>query len=81
MRSPASRRSPSTAAFQAATIKCQIHDLHIHDLRAHAISRLLEGGLQIPLVALISGHKNWKVLASHYARIDPLAVHDALKRL
>ena len=75
------KRTSVSAAFQAATIKCQIHDLHIHDLRAHAISRLLEGGLQIPLVALISGHKNWKVLASHYARIDPLAVHDALKRL
>jgi len=74
-------RTSVTAAFGQATLRCQIHDLHLHDLRAHAISTLLEGGLPIPQVALLSGHVNWKVLAKHYSRIDPASVHDALRRL
>ncbi len=77
---PYKRPSVSTA-FGQATLHCQIVDLHLHDLRAHAISTLLEGGLPIPQVALLSGHVNWKVLAKHYSRIDPASVHDAIKRL
>lgn len=76
---PYKRTSVSTA-FWNATVRCQIHDLHIHDLRAHALSSLLEAGVPIPQVALISGHKNWKVLAKHYARIDPVSVHDSIRR-
>lgn len=75
------RTTSVTAAFAMAALRCQIVDLHLHDLRAHALSSLLEAGLPIPQVALISGHRNWKVLARHYARIDPASVHDALKRL
>jgi hypothetical protein len=56
-------------------------DLHLHDLRAHAVSSLLEAGMSIPQVALISGHRNWKILARNYARIDPTSVHEAVKRL
>lgn len=70
-----------SAAFTQATRALEIRDLHLHDLRAYAISRLLEAGLPIPQVALLSGHRNWKILAKHYARIDPASVHDALKRL
>jgi integrase len=58
-----------------------IKDLHLHDLRAHAISKLLEAGVPIPQVALMSGHRSWKILAKHYARIDPQSVHDTLKRM
>jgi integrase len=76
---PYKRNSVSTA-FAMAALRCQIVNLHIHDLRAHALSSLLEAGVPIPQVALISGHKNWKVLARHYARIDPASVHDAVKR-
>lgn len=75
------KRSSVSTAFGQATLRCQIRDLHIHDLRAHATSALLEAGVPIPQVALISGHKNWKVLARVYARLDPAAVHDAIKRL
>lgn len=75
------QRSSVSTAFGQATLRCQIRDLHIHDLRAHATSALLEAGVPIPQVALISGHKNWKVLARVYARLDPAAVHDAIKRL
>lgn len=76
---PYKRTSVSTAFFVVAQ-RCKIDDLHIHDLRAHALSRLLEAGVPIPQVALISGHRNWKVLARHYARIDPASVHDAIRR-
>lgn len=80
--SPFPYKAPSvSAAFHFAALRCQIVDLHLHDLRAHALSRLLEAGVPIPLVALMSGHKNWKVLARHYARIDPASVHEAVKRL
>jgi integrase len=70
-----------TAAFAMAALRCQVVGLRLHDLRAHAVSTLLEGGLPIPQVALISGHRNWKILARNYARIDPTSVHDAVKRL
>lgn len=72
--------SSVSAAFTNAVLNLGIKDLVLHDLRAHAISTLLESGMQIPMVALLSGHKNWKVLAKHYARIDPMAVHEALAR-
>lgn len=75
------KRSSVSSAFWHAAARCQIHDLHIHDLRAHAISSLLEAGVDIPQVALISGHKNWRILQRNYARLDPASVHDALKRL
>jgi integrase len=68
-------------AFIMACKELGIKDLHLHDLRAHAISTLLEAGMPIPQVALLSGHRNWKILARHYARIDPASVHDTLKRL
>ena len=42
--------------------KGDIKDLHFHDLRHEAISRFFEKGLSIPEVALISGHKDVRVL-------------------
>lgn len=69
-----------SAAFTLAALRCKIEDLHLHDLRAYAISKLLEGGIPIPQVALMSGHRNWKILAKHYARIDPLSVHATIAR-
>ena len=37
-------------------------DLHFHDLRHEAISRLFERGLNVPEVALISGHRDARML-------------------
>lgn len=76
---PYKRASVSTA-FGMAALRCGIRDLHIHDLRAHALSGLLEAGVPIPQVALISGHRSWKILQRNYSRIDPASVHDAIKR-
>ncbi len=42
--------------------KGNIKDLHFHDLRHEAISRFFEKGLSIPEVALISGHKDVRML-------------------
>ena len=44
------------------TKKAGIVDLHFHDLRHEAISRLFEKGLSIPEVSLISGHKDVRQL-------------------
>ena len=44
-------------AWERLTEKAEIEDLHFHDLRHEAISRLFERGLSVPEVALISGHK------------------------
>lgn len=57
-------------AFYFACLHCRIDDLHFHDLRHDAISRLFEHGLDIPRVALVSGHKTWKNLA-RYTHLRP----------
>jgi len=57
--------------------KGNIKDLHFHDLRHEAISRFFEKGLSIPEVALISGHKDVRMLF-RYTHLKP---EDILKKL
>lgn len=42
--------------------RANIDDLHFHDLRHEAISRFFERGLSVPEVALISGHRDYRML-------------------
>jgi integrase len=49
-------------AFERAVERARIDDLHFHDLRHEAISRLFERGLNVMEVALISGHKTLQML-------------------
>ena len=42
-----------------------IKNLRFHDLRHEAVSRLFEMGLSVPEVASISGHKDYRMLASY----------------
>ena len=42
-----------------------IENLRFHDLRHEAVSRLFEMGLSVPEVASISGHKDYRMLASY----------------
>lgn len=70
-----------SVAFHQVSLRCQVLDLHLHDLRAHSLSALLEAGVPIPQVALISGHRNWKILQRNYARLDPISVHSSLAKL
>ncbi|MSO85646.1 MAG: site-specific integrase [Rhodospirillales bacterium] len=49
---------------------CGIEDFHFHDLRHEAVSRLFEKGLNVPEVALISGHRDYRML-QRYTHIRP----------
>jgi integrase len=56
----------TTNAFRLAWDRVKgragITDLHFHDLRHEAISRFFEKGLNVPEVALISGHRDARML-------------------
>ena len=52
-------------SWERAKRRANIEDLHFHDLRHEAISRFFEMGLSIPEVALISGHKDYRMLARY----------------
>ncbi len=61
------------AAFRRACRELAIDDLHFHDLRHEAASRLFEAGLSIEQVALVTGHKDWKMLKRYtHLRLEHL---------
>ena len=49
-------------AWDRIVERASIQDLHFHDLRHEAISRFFEKGLSLPEVALISGHRDFRML-------------------
>ena len=57
-------------------------DLHFHDLRHEAVSRLVEGGLSDQEVSAISGHKSMQMLKryTHLRAEDLVGKLDALTR-
>ena len=57
--------------------KGNIKDLHFHDLRHEAVSCFFEKGLSIPEVALISGHKDFRMLF-RYTHLKP---EDILRKI
>ncbi|MEO3428722.1 site-specific integrase [Pelagibius sp. CAU 1746] len=59
--------------------RAQIEDLRFHDLRHEAISRLFERGLSVPEVALISGHKDYRMLF-RYTHLRPEEVAKKLNQ-
>jgi integrase len=67
------------AAFRRACKKLKIKDLHFHDLRHEATSRLFEVGLSIERVALVTGHKDWRMLR-RYTNLKPEDLHKLQKR-
>lgn len=67
-----------SASFTRICKKCGIEDLHFHDLRHTAIGLLFDLGLSIEQVALISGHKDWKMLR-RYTHIKAKDVHRAYR--
>ncbi len=62
-------------SFRRLAIMAGIRDLHFHDLRHEAISRLFERGYSIPEVALVSGHRDWGSLKI-YTQIKPHDLHE-----
>lgn len=70
---PFNHRSAGTA-FTRACRNLGIFDLHFHDLRHEGTSRLFEAGFQIHQVALVTGHKDWKMLR-RYTHLRPESLH------
>jgi len=70
---PYNHRSAGTA-FRRACQDLEIEDLHFHDLRHESTSRLFEAGFAIQQVALVTGHKDWKMLR-RYTHLKPESLH------
>jgi integrase len=70
---PFNHRSAGTA-FTRAVRDLKIEDLHFHDLRHEGTSRLFEAGFPIQHVALVTGHKDWKMLR-RYTHLKPESLH------
>jgi integrase len=66
-------------AFERLRVRAGMPDLHFHDLRHEAISRLFERGLNIAEVSAISGHKELRMLQryTHLRAVDLVARIDA----
>jgi integrase len=64
-------------AFEHLRVRAEMSDLHFHDLRHEAISRLFEKGLNIAEVSAISGHRELKMLQ----RYTHLRAADLVARL
>lgn len=71
---PYNHKSAGTA-FTRAVRDLEIQDLHFHDLRHEGTSRLFEAGYRIEQVALVTGHKDWKMLR-RYTHLRPESLHD-----
>ncbi|MEQ1762016.1 MAG: site-specific integrase [Pyrinomonadaceae bacterium] len=59
------RRSWATAKEIA-----KIDDLHFHDLRSTAITRMIDAGIPLPEVAKIAGHEKHTTTVKHYVSMD-----------
>jgi len=57
-------------AWERLKKKAGIEDLRFHDLRHEAVSRFFEMGLSVPEVALISGHRDLRML-HRYTHLKP----------
>lgn len=71
---PYSEKTVSTMFTRAVSKLVDIEDLHLHDIRHEAISRLFEAGYRIEQVALVSGHKDWAML-KRYTHVRAADLH------
>ena len=70
---PYNSKSVGTA-FRRGRDSLGIEGLRFHDLRHEATSRLFEAGLTIERVAMVTGHKDWKMLR-RYTDLKPEDLH------
>lgn len=75
---PYSEKSISSV-FPRQMRKLGLEDLHLHDLRHEAISRLFEAGYRIEQVALVSGHRDWAML-KRYTHVRAADLHRDAKK-
>lgn len=73
------RAASVSTAFTRACAQLGIEDLHFHDLRHRATASFFRMGLDIPRVALLTGHKTWAMLR-RYTDIKPADVHAAVAK-
>ncbi|WP_280136912.1 tyrosine-type recombinase/integrase [Microvirga vignae] len=66
-------------AWERLRKRAGLEDLRLHDLRHEAVSRLFECGLTVPEVALISGHRDPRML-SRYTHLKPEKVAEELAK-
>ena len=64
-------------AWERLRKRADLCDLRFHDLRHEAISRFFEMGLSVPEVAVISGHKDARMLF----RYTHLRAEDLVKKI
>ena len=64
-------------AWERLRKRAGLCDLRFHDLRHEAISRFFELGLSVPEVAVISGHKDARILF----RYTHLKAEDLVKKI
>jgi integrase len=57
-------------SWERAKRRAGVSDLRFHDLRHEAISRFAEMGLNVPELALISGHRDYRML-QRYTHLRP----------
>jgi integrase len=67
-------------AWERLRSRAGLSDLRLHDLRHEAISRFFELGLSTPEVAMISGHREPRML-SRYTHLQPELVALKLREL
>lgn len=68
------KESSFSTVFPRACKDLKIVDLRFHDLRHEGISRLFEQGYRIEQVALVSGHRDWKMLR-RYTQVRARDLH------
>ena len=66
-------------AWERLRKRAGLQDLRLHDLRHEAVSRFFEYGLTVPEVALISGHRDPRML-SRYTHLRPEKVAEKLAK-
>lgn len=60
-------------AWERLRIRAGLPELRFHDLRHEAVSRFFEMGLSVPEVALISGHRDTRMLM-RYTHLKPTSL-------
>ncbi|MBM6581764.1 site-specific integrase [Microvirga sp. BT689] len=66
-------------AWERLRRRAGLEDLRLHDLRHEAVSRFFEYGLTVPEVALISGHRDPRMLST-YTHLRPEKVAEKLAK-
>lgn len=68
-------------AFTTARKTAEISDLHFHDLRRTAITRMVELGIPLEIVGKIAGHEKLETTHKHYLATDRQSIATATAKL